>query len=260
ASGSRAQVMELGSGAPGGISVRPAGFGPAHSRSAGVDGGSRRHSQRAAAEARRDCGRAVAAVDFGICVPVSGRAGSKPGARARRRSAARRARDVAGCRGCRIAADRGTGRVECPRRGARDNDERRRECGRETDRGSDRIGRAGTRSGGHSRSVGATRAGARGYARGAAGGGTRAAGGLSSDSVISSARCVWGRRASEGRPGHHAAWRVAVWRFVGGRKPAVTLRTRLLLIFVVVVVGTVALVEGLVARTTRDAFERVENQ
>jgi signal transduction histidine kinase len=40
----------------------------------------------------------------------------------------------------------------------------------------------------------------------------------------------------------------------------VTLRTRLLLTFVVVVVGTVALVEGLVARTMRDAFERVENQ
>jgi len=40
----------------------------------------------------------------------------------------------------------------------------------------------------------------------------------------------------------------------------VTLRTRLLLIFVVVVVGTVALVEGLVAGTMRDAFERVENQ
>ena len=39
-----------------------------------------------------------------------------------------------------------------------------------------------------------------------------------------------------------------------------TLRTRLLLIFVVVVVGTVALVEGLVAGTMRDAFERVENQ
>ncbi|HEY1238955.1 MAG TPA: ATP-binding protein [Bryobacteraceae bacterium] len=39
-----------------------------------------------------------------------------------------------------------------------------------------------------------------------------------------------------------------------------TLRTRLLLTFVVVVVGTVALVEGLVARSMRDAFERVENQ
>jgi len=40
----------------------------------------------------------------------------------------------------------------------------------------------------------------------------------------------------------------------------VTLRTRLLLIFTVVVVATVALVEGLVSRTTRNAFERMENQ
>jgi signal transduction histidine kinase len=40
----------------------------------------------------------------------------------------------------------------------------------------------------------------------------------------------------------------------------VTLRTRLLLIFTVAVVASVALVEGLVSRTTRDAFERVENQ
>ena len=39
-----------------------------------------------------------------------------------------------------------------------------------------------------------------------------------------------------------------------------TLRTRLLLIFTAVVVASVALVEGLVARTTRQAFERVENQ
>lgn len=39
-----------------------------------------------------------------------------------------------------------------------------------------------------------------------------------------------------------------------------TLRTRLLLMFTVVVVATVALVEALVARTTRGAFERVENQ
>ena len=39
-----------------------------------------------------------------------------------------------------------------------------------------------------------------------------------------------------------------------------TLRTRLLLIFTVVVVATVALVEGLVSRTTRNAFERMENQ
>jgi len=40
----------------------------------------------------------------------------------------------------------------------------------------------------------------------------------------------------------------------------VTLRTRLLVMFTVVVVATVALVEVLVARTTRGAFERVENQ
>ena len=39
-----------------------------------------------------------------------------------------------------------------------------------------------------------------------------------------------------------------------------TLRTRLLLVFTVVVVASVLLVEGLVSRTTRDAFERVENQ
>ena len=39
-----------------------------------------------------------------------------------------------------------------------------------------------------------------------------------------------------------------------------TLRTRLLLIFTAVVVATVALVEGLVSRTTRNAFERMENQ
>lgn len=39
-----------------------------------------------------------------------------------------------------------------------------------------------------------------------------------------------------------------------------TLRTRLLVMFTVVVVATVALVEVLVARTTRGAFERVENQ
>ena len=39
-----------------------------------------------------------------------------------------------------------------------------------------------------------------------------------------------------------------------------TLRTRLLLIFTVVVVATVALVEILVSRTTRNAFERMENQ
>jgi signal transduction histidine kinase len=40
----------------------------------------------------------------------------------------------------------------------------------------------------------------------------------------------------------------------------VTLRTRLLLAFTVVVVATVTLVEILVSRTTRNAFERMENQ
>jgi two-component system nitrogen regulation sensor histidine kinase NtrY len=40
----------------------------------------------------------------------------------------------------------------------------------------------------------------------------------------------------------------------------VTLRTRLLVMFTVVVVATVALIEVLVSRTTREAFERVENQ
>jgi two-component system nitrogen regulation sensor histidine kinase NtrY len=53
---------------------------------------------------------------------------------------------------------------------------------------------------------------------------------------------------------------MAVRRFVGGRETAVTFRTRLLLIFTLAVVASVGLVEWLVSRTTRDAFERVETQ
>src|ERR1700730_252872 len=53
---------------------------------------------------------------------------------------------------------------------------------------------------------------------------------------------------------------MAVRRFVAGRETAVTFRTRLLLIFTLAVVASVGLVEWLVSRTARDAFQRVEAQ
>src|SRR5690242_16231515 len=108
--------------------------------------------------------------------------------------------------------------------------------------------------------AGSAGTGAGGRAGSLAGRGARTAGGVPSDPAVAPSRCLRGRSAGERRPGDYAARGVAVRGFVGGGKPAVTLRTRLLLIFTVVVVATVALVEILVSRTTRNAFERMENQ
>ena len=66
--------------------------------------------------------------------------------------------------------------------------------------------------------------------------------------------------ASEGRSGHHALGRVALRQPLAGRRAPVRFRTRLLLIFTVAIVASVAVVDLLVLGSTRQAFERLEAQ
>ena len=90
--------------------------------------------------------------------------------------------------------------------------------------------------------------------------GTGAARGFSRHSADSPARRLRRRPASQGRPRHHALRRVALRESLAGRRAPMRFRTRLLLIFTVAIVASVAVVDLLVLGSTRQAFERSEAQ